>query len=64
MTKRAATQQAAAEITMYRQGSGWIVSQYDERVGCKRTSGEQSFWMARVDVRDSRAARVAQLLAR
>lgn len=33
--------------TMYRQGQGWIVSSWDERVNCYRLSGELSYWQAR-----------------
>lgn len=56
-TKTQAIKQAMAEVTMYRQGNGWIVSAYDHRVGCNRTSHEMSWSSARAAVTCSRALR-------
>ena len=62
MTKTAAVKQARTEITMYRQGNGWIVSVYDPDVRCSRTSGEMQFWAAQDKVRCERASRIDELL--
>ena len=35
------------ETTMYRQGGQWIVSRWDESVGCYRTSQPMSYTAAR-----------------
>lgn len=32
---------------MYRQGKGWIVGTWDQRVGAWRLSHEMSYWVAR-----------------
>lgn len=35
------------KTTMYRQGSGWIISRWDESVQAYRLSNEVSYWSAR-----------------
>lgn len=55
-SKREALRLARLAVTMYQQGSGWIVSAWDEEVGCNRTSGEISHPQARQRVTDGRLA--------
>jgi len=38
------------KATMYRQGAGWIVSEWDEMVHCYRVSQEISYWVARASI--------------
>jgi hypothetical protein len=47
MTKTTATRQAASEVTLYRQGRDWIVSRYDERIGCNRLTEPMDYPRAR-----------------
>lgn len=61
MTRTAAAKRAAAEISMYRSGNGWIVSEWDENVGCRRLSEERPFALARQAVAERRAERVSDL---
>lgn len=62
MTKAEATRQAKEEITMYRQGKGWIVSAYDPRIQLNRISSEMQFWNAQDKVRAERTSRIEELL--
>ncbi len=55
-SKGEAIRQARREVTMYQQGSGWIVSAWDEAVGCNRLSGEMTHPHARQSVSDGRFA--------
>lgn len=63
MTKTAAAEQAASESSMYRQGNGWIVSIWDEKVRCNRTSEERPYQVARQNIADYRRERIAELMA-
>ena len=52
--KTEAIRQARKAVTIHRQGSGWIVSAWDEDVGCNRTSGEMTHSEARQSAADGR----------
>ncbi len=61
-SKREAIRQARKAVTMYRQGSGWIVSAWDEDAGCNRTTGEMAHPQARQSVSDGRFAAAVRAL--
>jgi len=61
LSRSAAKAQAHRESHMYRQGRGWIVSTWDDAVGCHRVSGEETFQVARQSLADWRARRAAFL---
>lgn len=61
MSKTAAKRQAHQESHMYRQGSGWIVSTWDDSIKCNRVSGEVSYWTARHGLAEWRRWRANQL---
>ena len=42
MSKTAAKRQAHKESSIYRQGSGWIISTWDDAFGCNTLSNELS----------------------
>jgi hypothetical protein len=62
ISKAAAKSQAHRESHMYRQGSGHIVSTWDDGYGCNVTSNELPYHVARRAVAEYRRNRVAQLL--
>lgn len=62
MKLTAARKQAAREITMYRQGSGWIVLAWSDHYKSSELSGELTFQVARQRVQEARAERVAKLI--
>jgi hypothetical protein len=62
MSRTAARQQAVKESSMYRQGSGWIVSTWDEAKGAYWLSHELPHGEARQRLADWREDRVSALL--
>lgn len=61
-SKREAIRKARLAITMYRQGSGWVVSAWDEGAGCNRLSRELPHPQARQKVTDWRLAAAVRAL--
>jgi len=47
--------------TMYRQGSSWIVSRWDESVGCYRLYENLTYWQARAMCGEDNRARAARI---
>lgn len=64
MTKTAAQKQAREESSMYRQGSGWIISTWDTEYKAYYLSGETPYFTARAQLADWRKHRVAELMER
>lgn len=62
MTKTQALKQATEDVTMYRQGSQWIMSSYDPKARANRVSHAMSYWVAREQVTQARAERVLVLM--
>lgn len=62
ISKTAAMKQAKNEITIYRNGAQWQVSEYDPRVNAHRVSSPMSFWIAREIRKDRISARAAELI--
>ena len=62
MSKTAAEKQAKSESSMYRQGSGWIVSTWDESVRCNQLSPEMPHSNARTVLSDWRTRRAEHLI--
>lgn len=63
MSRSAAARIARRESSMYRQGSGWVVSKWDPYYKAFRLHSEMSRSAALTSLRDFRAHRIAQLLA-
>lgn len=63
ISKTAAKAQAHRESHMYRQGSGCIVSTWDDGYGCNVTSALLPYHVARRAVAEYRRTRTAQLLS-
>lgn len=63
MSKTAAHQQAVRESSMYRQGSGWIVSTWSDHARCHIVTGELSYHNARTWLTYYREQRAEQLAA-
>jgi hypothetical protein len=63
MTKTQAIKRARSEIHMDRQGSGWVVSVYDDSVRSVRVSEEKDYWHARGEVSRKRAQLIEDLVA-
>jgi hypothetical protein len=61
-SRTAAKRQARHESHIYRQGSGWILSTWDDQYGCARLSGELPWPVARQALADWRRRRVAKLM--
>ncbi len=61
-SRAAAKRQAHQESSMYKQGSGWVVSTWDESVRAKRLTDELSFSEARQRLADWRRNRAMELL--
>lgn len=61
-TKTDAMKQATEDVTMYRQGGGWVVSTYDPKVNAKRVSHEMPYSLAREHLTRARAERAVELM--
>jgi hypothetical protein len=61
VTKTAATKQAASESSIYKQGSGWIFSHWDDDVQCHRVSGEMPYQAALYARKEWKIRRVEHL---
>lgn len=61
-SRTAAKRQAHQESSMYRQGSGWIVSTWDDGVSCHRVTGELPYRIASTRLAEWRRDRKLQLL--
>ena len=61
MSIPSAAKQASSESSMYRQGSGWIVSTWDPKVRCNRLSQELAYGYARCTLAAWRVERAVAL---
>lgn len=64
MTIKSATEQARSESTIYGQGTGWVVSTYDEQMRLHYTAHEAPWRIARSNLSRWRQERIVELLAR
>ena len=64
MTIKSATEQARSESTIYGQGTGWVVSTYDEQMRLHYTAHEAPWRIARSNLSRWRQEHIVELLAR